>query len=332
MGAYATSLPGGINVDEANAAMIAERWGFTFPSEPGLTAPEQIDAAERGELDVLYLDGGNHLDVLPDPRRVAAALERVPLRVHQDIVVTSQMLVDGDDVILLPAATRYEQEGGGTETTTERRVAFSPEIPRKVGEARSEWRIFSDLASRVRPDLADKFAWRDGRALREEIARVVPSYAGIETLAESGDAIQWGGRHLCAGGNFPTHDGKGHFSVTPMPDMAIPAGMFLVSTRRGRQFNSMVFQDKDPLTGAGRDAVYVDEADARPLGIAEGDRVRLHNDVGEMVGTAKLVRLPTRTLQVHWPEGNVLLPGDPVNREPGSKVPDYNAVVHLERA
>ena len=37
-------------------------------------------------------------------------------------------------MLLLPAKTRYEQEGGGTETTTERRIIFSPEIPRQVGE------------------------------------------------------------------------------------------------------------------------------------------------------------------------------------------------------
>ena len=330
MGAYATALPGGLTIDESSAALIAERWGFTFPAEPGLTAPEQIDAAERGDLDVLYLDGGNHLDVLPHPERVAAALARVPLRVHQDIVVTSQMLVEGDDVILLPAATRYEQEGGGTETTTERRVAFSPEIPRQVGEARSEWRIFADLAARVRPDLADRFAWPDGRALRREIAQVVPSYAGIETLERSGDAVQWGGRHLCAGGVFPTPSGRARFSITPLPTIDIPDGMFLVSTRRGRQFNSMVFQDVDPLTGARRESVYMDEADARLLGIAEGDPVRLWNDVGEFTGVAKLVRLPSRTLQVHWPEGNVVVPADSGHREPGSKVPDYNAMVHLE--
>ena len=88
-----------------------------------------IEAAARGELDVLYSSGGNFLEVLPDPELVDARSERVPLRVHQDIVVSSQMLVDpGDVVVLLPAATRYEQRDGGTETTTERRIAFSPEI------------------------------------------------------------------------------------------------------------------------------------------------------------------------------------------------------------
>ena len=94
--------------------------------------------------------------MLPDPPEVEAALATVPLRVHQDIVVSSQMLVDpGDTVVLLPAATRYEQRDGGTQTSTERRIAFSPEIPGpRSGEARSEWEIFVDLARRVDPERA----------------------------------------------------------------------------------------------------------------------------------------------------------------------------------
>ena len=93
------------------------------------------------------------LRTLPDPRYVEEALVRVPLRVHQDIIVTDQMLLDsGEETMLLPAQTRYEQEGGGTETTTERRIAFSPEIPRTVGEARAEWRILRDLAACTYPE------------------------------------------------------------------------------------------------------------------------------------------------------------------------------------
>jgi molybdopterin-dependent oxidoreductase alpha subunit len=331
MGAYATAFPGSVAVTAESAVALAEAWGFDVPPVPGLTAPEQIDAALDGALDVLFVDGGNFLEVLPDPPQVARALERVPLRVHQDIVVTSQMLVDGDDVILLPACTRYEQEGGGTETTTERRVAFSPEIPRRVGEARSEWRIFADLATRVRPDLSQHFAWPTNQALRTEIAQVVPSYAGIETLTKTGDAIQWGGRHLCGGGAFPTDDGRARFIALDVAPPAIPDGMWLVSTRRGKQFNSMVFDAVDPLTGAGRDAIYMDADDAATLGMREGDRVVLTSPTGTMRGTAKLVRLPSRTLQVHWPEGNVLIPAHPDHREPGSKVPDYNALVTVTK-
>jgi molybdopterin-dependent oxidoreductase alpha subunit len=330
MGAYATALPGGVPVDPDGAAALAEQWGFPIPSQPGLTAGEQVEAAERGHVDVLFVDGGNFLDVMPDPRRVAAALARVPLRVHQDIVLTRQMFVPGDEVILLPAATRYEQEGGGTETTTERRVAFSPEIPRQVGEARSEWRVFADLAARVRPELAGRFAWTTNRDLRAEIASVVPAYAGIERLERTGDAVQWGGRHLCAGGEFPTASGRGRFTVTDVQPPELAPGTFFVSTRRGKQFNSMVFGATDPLTGAGRDAVFIDQSDAAELGIRDGYGVRLRSDTGSYEGTARLVRLPARTLQVHWPEGNVLVAAGPQHREPGSGIPDYNAIVTIE--
>ena len=331
MGAYATALPGGLPVDGGSAAALGAAWGFPVPDRPGLTAPEMVEAAGRGEIDLLWMSGGNFLDVLPDPPAVRAALGRVPLRVHQDVVVTSQMLVEGDDVVLLPVATRYEQEGGGTETTTERRIVFSPELPRRVGEARSEWRLFADVARRVRPALRAAFSWPTNADLRAEIARVVPLYAGIETLADTGDAVQWGGRHLCPGGEFPTPDGRGAFSVLEPPVPDLPEGAFVVSTRRGKQFNSMVQGAVDPLTGAGRDAVMIDEADAVALGVAAGDRVRLRSETGTFDGTVTPARLPARTLQVHWPEGNVLIAGGPDRREPASKVPDYNAVVTVER-
>ena len=252
------------------------------------------------------------------------------LRVHQDIVLTSQMFVDGDDVILLPAATRYEQEGGGTSTTTERQIAFSPQVADPPGDARSEWRIFGELAGRVVPAAADTFAWEDNAALRAEIADLVPMYAGIEDLEQVGDAVQYGGRHLCPDGRFPTPSGRARFSVLDVAPTALAPDEWYVSTRRGKQFNSMVLATTDPLTGAARDAVYIDSHDAGVLGVADGDAMRLTSDAGTFSGRAKLVRLPSRTLQVHWPEGNVLLSGGPSHREPQSRVPDYNAVVTVQ--
>ena len=214
MGAYSTALPGGVPVDAEHAAALSEQYGFPVPATPGLRAEEMLLAAHRGRLEVLYSSGGNFLDVLPDPDLTRHALERVPLRVHQDIVLSAQMLVDpGEAVLLLPACTRYEQRGGGTETTTERRIVLSPEVrgPR-VGEARSEWEIFRDLAQRVDPARAHLIDLPDAQAVREEIARVVPMYAGIEDLRELGDSVQWGGARLGEDGVFPTHDGRAHFS------------------------------------------------------------------------------------------------------------------------
>jgi molybdopterin-dependent oxidoreductase alpha subunit len=329
MGAYATAFPGGITVSEESALELSTLWGFAVPSTPGITAPEMVLSAERDELDVLYLDGSNFLDVMPDPQRVEAALSRVPLRVHQDIVLTSQMFIDGDDVILLPAATRYEQEGGGTSTTTERQIAFSPEIVSAPGEARSEWRIFSDIATRMNPALTPHFSWTDNKALRAEIAQVVPMYAGIETLSKTHDAIQYGGRHLCEGGEFPLPGGRARFTILAVSPPTVPEGSFFLSTRRGKQFNSMIFNEIDPLTGATRDAVYIDSRDAAVLKVVQGDRVLVRSDVGSMNARVKIVALPSRSVQVHWPEGNVLIDAD-IN-EDASRIPDYNAVVTIEK-
>lgn len=329
MGAYATAYPGTVSITPESARTLGAAWGFPVPDRPGLTAPETILAVERDEIDVLFLDGSNLLEIMPDPSRIGAALERVPLRVHQDIVLTSQMFLDGDDVILLPAATRYEQEGGGTSTTTERRIAFSPQVIDPPGEARSEWRIFSDLAIRTRPDRASHFAWETNRDLRTEIARVVPSYTGIEELASTGDAVQYGGRHLCADGRFPMPDERGVFSVVDVAPPSLVDGQFFCSTRRGKQFNSMIFASTDPLTGAARDAVYIDIDDARSLGVTDGDRVRLTSSVGTFLGRAHVVRLAARSVQVHWPEGNVLI--DASVNDDASRIPDYNAVVTIER-
>ena len=80
----------------------------------------------------------------------AKLFERVPLRVHLDIVPSAQMLVEpAGTVVLLPVQTRYEMVGGVTETSTERRVIFSPEIPGpRVAEARPEWEVFMEMAEK----------------------------------------------------------------------------------------------------------------------------------------------------------------------------------------
>src|SRR5437762_1832876 len=133
----------GFPVGEENAARFERLWGFRPPTAHGMTAVGMIDAAHAGNLDVLYMAGGNFLETLPEPEYVREALGRVPLRIHQDIVLSSAMLVEpAYAVLLFPAETRYEQRGGGTETSTERRVYFSPEIPgRRIGEARAEWEL-----------------------------------------------------------------------------------------------------------------------------------------------------------------------------------------------
>ncbi|MBN3943242.1 MAG: FdhF/YdeP family oxidoreductase [Nostoc sp.] len=330
MGCYATVFPGGKPITPENAAQLSQHWGFEVPATKGLIAPEMIHAAHQGDLDVLFSVGGNFLEVLPEPDYVEAALKQIPLRVHIDIVLSSQMLVEpADTVVLLPATTRYEILGGVTETNTERRVIFSPEIPGpRIGEARPEWEVFLELARRVKPDLADKLTFANTAAIRQEIAQVVPQYAGIQHLQQAGDQFQYGGSHLCFGWNFPTADGKAHFGVLLPRQRELPKGYFLLATRRGKQFNSMVQERKDAITGAMREAVLMNAADAAMLGLKDCDRVILKNDLGELLCQVYIAPIQSGNLQVHWPEGNVLLDKSKRSLE---GVPDYNAIVRLEK-
>ena len=331
MGAYATAFPGGKPVTPENAAELAAHYGFEVPSTRGLATTEMLESAHRGELDVFYAVGGNFLRTMPEPEHIRETLERLPLRIHQDIIVTDQMLVPAREaVLLLPAQTRYEQTDGGTETSTERRVMFTPEIPRQVGEARAEWRILRDVAAAVDPARAHLLGCESGQAIRDEIARVVPFYDGVQHLKKAGDVFQYGGRHLCVDGVCQTPDGKAHLAPVPLPPSERPEGMFHVSTRRGKQFNTLVYADIDPLTGAPRDAILMNADDAARLRLKHGDRISLANETGRLEGRVFLAPLARGNLQVHWPEGNSIVPRGRSDAHGG--VPDYNALVRVEIA
>jgi molybdopterin-dependent oxidoreductase alpha subunit len=367
-GSVPNALPGGFAVNEENARRFSELWGFPVPSAPGLSAPEMLDAAQRGELDVLWSAGGNFLETMPEPDRMRAALERVPLRVHQDLFLNSSMFVEPNDaVLLLPAQTRYEQRGGGTLTSTERRIRLSPEIegPR-IGEAMAEWEIFMRAAEAAFPEKRALIHFDSAEAIRSEMERAMPLYVGIGSLRNAGDAVQYGGALLCAGGVCANLPG-GRASFTPLVPPNWPSELvkertegdprvaptFYLTTRRGKQFNSMLWDTRDPITGAARrDTIFIGPEDAARLGLRDGDAVVLRSvngpadvrgsslEVGNptsnfqprtsrFLGVVQIAPVKSGTLQAFWPEANVLISS---RLDPQSHEPDYNAWVALEEA
>ena len=90
MGAYATAFPGGVPIDADSGARFSQLWGFEIPSAPGMTTVDYLEAAWKGEIDGLYCIGGNFLETMPAPERIREGLGRISLRMHSDIVVTSQ--------------------------------------------------------------------------------------------------------------------------------------------------------------------------------------------------------------------------------------------------
>ncbi len=330
MGAMPGAFVMGSPVSEENAAKFADplMWGFRPPTWRGLSAAHMVLAAARGEIDALWQSGGNFKQTLPEPELVHDALANIKLRIHQDIVVNPTMFVDpADTVVLLPAKTRYEQRGGGTETSTERRIIYSPEIPGpRIEEAKDEWEIPVLVARKLDPERARKlFQWRDTQDIRDEIDRVCPTYKGIANMKKKGDSFQYGGPRLLVD-KFLTPDGLGHFSAVGLPEEKVPEGQFLLATRRGKQFNSIIHADKDPLTGACRDDVFMAHEDADRLGLQNGDEIVLRNNLGEFRGRVHIDRIRPGCLQAHWPEINRIIPA---GRLDASGVPDYNATVEV---
>jgi predicted molibdopterin-dependent oxidoreductase YjgC len=326
-------LPGGVPVNDENRARFAEHWGAPIPDSAGMTTLPMVQAMERGEIDFLYNLGGNLLAVLPDPKRVESAFSRTKLRIHQDIVFnTSTVLEPGETILVLPAQTRYEQRGGGTSTNTERRVRFSPEIPGHpvVGESRPEYEIPCQVVAAAFPERATQLNYADAQAIRDEMGRTMPLYAGIEGLRKAGDWVQWGGERLFSDGRFATPDGHARFTAVEPIEIVVPEGQFYLTTRRGKQFNSIVLKDHDPVQGGqARDDLLICAEDLRALGMKSGDRACVRNDVGRFTVTLREACVRPGMVQAYWPECNVVI-GQRI--DPRSEEPDYNAAVSIERA
>lgn len=336
MGADPFSLPGG-EFKGKDIGRVEDVWGFELPKWQGDIVGVSLENAilpedHERKLKLFYTSGGNFLETMPDPEFVKGCLENVEIRVHQDIIMNTSTLVDAREAVLvLPAMTRYEQPGGGTSTSTERMVYFSPEIEgRRIGEARAEWEIYIDLAERVKPEAKEWIRFDDAQAIRNEIAKAAPNYDGIQHLRSQGDVFQWGNAWLCEGGICPTEDGKGNLLPIEIPELRKPEGHFYVTTRRGKQFNSMIYSETDPFNAADRYDVLIHEMDCAALSIREGDAIVVYNRFGVFHGRAKFDDVRQGNIEVHWPEGNMLLPKGVYEQYAG--IPEYNTAVIVEKA
>ncbi|WP_089964698.1 FdhF/YdeP family oxidoreductase [Lihuaxuella thermophila] len=336
MGADPFSLPGG-DFKEPDISRIEKVWGFELPKWQGDIVGVTLENAllpeeHERKLKLFYTSGGNFLETMPDPDFVKRCLESVDIRVHQDIIFNTSTFVDAKEaVIVLPAMTRYEMPGGVTSTSTERMVYFSPEIegPR-IEEARAEWEIYRDLAVRVKPEQKELIWFDNAQQIRDEIAQAAPNYDGIQHLKKQGDVFQWGGAWLCENGVCPTPDGRGNLIPIELPELQKPEGHFYLTTRRGKQFNSMIYSETDPFNHAGRYDVLMNPEDAARLEVGEGEAVVVYNEHGTFHGRVKLDHVKPGNIEVHWPEGNVLIPKGVYEKYAG--IPEYNTAVIVEKA
>ena len=226
MGAYATALPGGLPVDAgARRRPLGASGASTCPTHPGLTAPEMVEAAERGELDVLWVSGGNFLDVLPDPARVERALE--PGAAAGPPGHRAHHADAGAGRRRDPPAGRHPLRAGGRRHRDHHRAAHRL-LPGDPPPGRRGPQRVAALRRRGQPGPARPPPARSPgpttRRCGPRSPRSSRSTPASSTSGETGDQVQWGGRHLCAGGVFPTADGRARFSPLIPVGADVPDG------------------------------------------------------------------------------------------------------------
>ena len=296
----------------AFAARLEETYGIRAPAARGQDTYATMEAAAAGRIRTGVLLGGNLFASNPDRAWAAHAMRRIDLTLSITTKLNEGHVHGrGRTAIVVPVLARDEESQATTQESMFNFVRLSEGgTPAVAGEMRSEVDVIAALAERVLP--AGRFDWsrlRSHRALREEIARVVPGYAAIAAIDTMHREFTVEGRTF-AEPRFPTADGRAHFRVTPLPTFA-PVGdeLRLMTIRSEGQFNTVVYDEEDIYRGSDRrDVVFMAPEDAAARGLADGDRVVVETETGEL--EVSIVPAPIRpgNVAMFYPEANVIVP------------------------
>jgi predicted molibdopterin-dependent oxidoreductase YjgC len=278
--------------DEETAAKFEAAWGVKGLSrQPGLTITEMLEKAHEGELRALYIMGENPMVSDPDINHVRESLERLDFLVVADIM-DNETARYAD--VVLPVASFAEKEG--TITNTERRVQRIRAAIEPVGEAKADWEVICLVALEMG---APGFDFSSPEEVFEEIRGVTPSYAGISYERLGTQGLQWPcptedhpGTPILHVGSFPK--GKGQFTPCEFrepaetPDAEYP--LVLTTGRLLFHYHTGTMTRRSPslVREIDRAFVEVNPADAKELGIGEGERVKVSSRRGSVEVDAKV--------------------------------------------
>jgi len=332
VGGLAQLLPGYRSVrNPAHRAAVENHWDLapgSIAAQPGLTVWEQIEAMERGEIDLWWVAATNPLVSLPSLERVRAAVANVPLVVLSEAYAGSETAAVAH--LLLPAAQWSEKSG--VMTNSERRVTLCPAFRQPPGEARADWAIFAELGRRL--GFAAQFPWRNAAEVYDEFVALTRGrlcdVSGLShaLLAEHGPQ-QWpfpvgtapgGGQARLygpvdpypgapPGHRFPTANGRARLLADPPLGLAEPpceqwplvltVGRYLGhwhTMTRTAHVARVVKQHPEPL-------LEVHPQDAGRHGLRDGELAAITSRRGSLqakVLVSERIRPGTVFLPMHW--------------------------------
>jgi predicted molibdopterin-dependent oxidoreductase YjgC len=281
-----------------------------------------------GENPVLYDPNATHVE---------EAIQRLEFLVCQDIFLNeTNKYAD----VILPAASFAEKNG--TFTNTERRVQLIRKAIEPVGDSRPDWWITAEIGKRMG---VAGFDFEDAPAIFDEIARLTPSYGGMNYERLEGGGLAW----PCPtpehpGTQFLHRDrftrGKGLFSPlsyrpsAELPDEEYP--LVLTTGRNLYQFHTGTMTRKtrgiNQLSPEERTEIH--PKDAEMLGIADGDPIQIASRRGAVTARARVTDdVPPGVIFMtfhFWESAANVLTNDAL--DPIAKIPEYKVcAVRVER-
>lgn len=296
MGAQPDVFPGYQKVEVVeNRRKFEAAWGTSLPETPGKTLTDMVESAATGELKGLYVMGEDPILSEAHSTFVRAAFERLDLLVVQDIFLSeTAKLAD----VVLPAACFGEKDG--TFTNTERRVQRVRKAVNPPGEARADWEILCEIATRLNYPMA----YDSPEEIWNEIAGVSPILGGINYQRIEKTGLQWpcpsndhpGTKFLHAGrftrglGKFHPAD---HVSPSELTDAEYPwilsTGRVLFHYNAGTMTRRVEgLEEKVPEC-----FVEIHPRDLEGLGAKAGEMLR----VSTRRGSVTVLAIPTRKVR-----------------------------------
>lgn len=315
MGANPDKFPGYQMINTPGVVEKFEKaWGTKLSHNIGIPATKVFTAAQEGKIHGLFIFGEDQMHTDPDLADVKRGIEALDFLVVDELFMTET--AQCADVVL-PGISYAEKEG--TFSNTERRVQRVRRAVKSPGDARPDTWIFTQIMRRMgydQPDLTPA-------QIMDEIASVTPSFAGIShaRLDEPkflGKGIQWPCPSTDSDGTPILHVGKfvrgrGKFSdaeyepSTELPDDEYP---FVLTTGRilYQYNNGSTTEYTEGLTQiAHQSFIEINDEDAKRLGIADGQRVRVYSRRGSIHSIAHVSpkTKPGQTwMPFHFKDGN----------------------------
>ncbi|TDI52153.1 MAG: NADH dehydrogenase (quinone) subunit G [Acidobacteria bacterium] len=300
MGLAPDLLPGRVGLDTIGCANLAASWG-DIPAVIGRDTRQILQGLDSGEVRGLVLVGADPINDLPEPSIAVDALDAAEYVIAIDLFLNDS---NRNADVILPASGFSEKEG--TVTNVEGRVQKVNQIRPAPGQARTDWAILDDIATRMGFSLG--LASAEG--ITKEIAMVSPAYEDL-----TWDSLEWDHRD---GIVVPIHGAQAinHIPVALQGSKA-PTAQLTLHVARVMYDNGVRLQHSPSLHKLGPGAVaHLNPGDAPSIGARDGHTVKVVTTRGEGEFTCVLDEgTPTGVVYVPFnQQGGSSLGSDPVVR------------------